>query len=131
MEGNNNIPGNESTQEPDNSKTKVELIKARADIKVRRTMLDILNDDLGKKFKSLERLIDDCDKKTKNPNISLQRKNELLKKQVDLCLKANAYGRIINIVNLKLLEESSAKQANGSIKENHKRKNNNTTNTDN
>jgi nucleoside-diphosphate-sugar epimerase len=120
--------GNERKQDSDIAKTKVEQIKARANIKVRRTMLDILNDDLGKKFKSLERLIDDCDKKTKSPNISLQRKNELLKKQVDLCLKANAYGRIINIVSSKLIEEKTAQRADDSTKENPIKENNNTTN---
>jgi hypothetical protein len=90
-------------------------------------MFDIVNNDLGKKVESIKRSIDDCKKKTQNPNISPQRMNELLKKQINLHIRLGAYYRIINVVNLKLLEESSALRTKESVKENSKDENNNTT----
>jgi hypothetical protein len=53
--------------------------------------------------------------------------NELLKKQINLHIRLGAYYRIINVVNLKLLEESSALRTKESVKENSKDENNNTT----
>jgi hypothetical protein len=127
MEENNNILGNESTQEQDNLKKEVESFKERADVDICMAMFDIVNNDLGKKVESIKRSIDDCKKKTQNPNISPQRMNELLRKQVNLHIRLGAYYRIINVVNLKLLEESSALRTKESVKENSKDENNNTT----
>jgi hypothetical protein len=127
MEENNNILGNESTQEQDNLKKEVESFKERADVDICMAMFDIVNNDLGKKVESIKRSIDDCKKKTQNPNISPQRMNELLKKQINLHIRLGAYYRIINVVNLKLLEESSALRTKESVKENSKDENNNTT----
>lgn len=131
MEENNNILSNESTQDQDNLKKEVESFKERADVDICMAMFDIVNNDLGKKVESIKRSIDDCKKKTQNPNISPQRMNELLRKQVNLHIKLGAYYRIINMVNLKLLEESSALRTTDSTNGNHKDENNNTTNTDN
>jgi hypothetical protein len=103
-------PKNDSQNELDAKQVALEYQKLQSNAKVYLEMHRICEEELWKKVKSVDRLIGECDRMARRPNVKPQRKIELLKKQYDLLIKARAYQEIIKTVHDKLGENNPAEE---------------------
>jgi hypothetical protein len=92
--------------EDDLQKQTSEFLRIRSEANIYIEMRRIADEELWKKAKSIDRLIDEYEKKRNKPNISPQRLTENLNKQLTLCAKSRAYYEVIKLINEKLREKN-------------------------